>query len=281
MPNPTCPVTRRRIQTVPRNDAGPLTGMTILVTRAADDAGSLRTSLEALGAMVLTLPALRIAPPDDFEPLDAALRRLADFDWIAFPSRHAVDAVVNRLAALGLPPQLPTRVAAVGPVTERSLTECGIPVDVLPEEATGAALASELIRRGVIGRLIFLPAGDRSRPELRTGLQRAGALIEEVIAYRTLRPDEIPASALATLRRRAVDIVTLASPSAIDNLVVMLGEDAACLHQTRLVCIGPTTAAAVHAHGFAPAAVATSHTASGLVEAITTLPQPENVHAAP
>jgi uroporphyrinogen-III synthase len=48
----------------------------------------------------------------------------------------------------------------------------------------------------------------------------------------------------------------------------MLGTDAPLLRKIRLVCIGPSTAAAVRDLGFRPAAVAAEHTLDGLVAAI-------------
>jgi len=40
---------------------------------------------------------LRIAPPDDYAPLDNACARAGKFDWIVFSSVNAVEAFVDRL----------------------------------------------------------------------------------------------------------------------------------------------------------------------------------------
>ena len=58
-------------------DAGlPLAGRRVLVTRALQQAGKLSDGLKALGAEPVEVPVLEIRPPDSFEPLDNAIRKL-------------------------------------------------------------------------------------------------------------------------------------------------------------------------------------------------------------
>lgn len=254
---------------------GPLRGVRVLLTRARDDNEPLRALLVDAGAVVRELPTLATAVPDDLSPLDVALRRLAGYDWIVFSSRHAVTAVCGRLAALALPAVWP-RVAAVGPATAAVLRQRDVRVDCLPSQATGSALAAAIVGCGLGGGRVLLPAGDLARPELRAGLEAAGAQVEQVTVYRTVRPDVVgagdaPWDALAALERGEIDVVVLLSPSAITNLVEMLGARQAVLQRARLACIGPTTAAAVRERGFLPAIVAEDHTVPGLVRALTHL----------
>ena len=248
----------------------PLRDRRILITRAREDGSALGSLLEGLGATVVELPTLAIQPPEDYAPLDAALRNLPHYDWVAFASRNAVRAVFDRLPALSLPATLPVGlcVAAVGPSTASALNSRGVVPDCVPERATASELAAAMIRDGIEGARIFLPAGNLTRPELRRELEDAGADVEGVVAYRTVRPNEIDTSALDGLRKGAVDVVALASPSAVRNLVDMLRGDTACLQHSALACIGPSTAEAVQALGLSPAVVATSHTLVGLAEAI-------------
>src|SRR5438270_9085301 len=74
-----------------------LDGVTVLLTRALEDAQELRPLLEEHGAKVLAMPAIKRVPPRDWGPADQALRSLSGFDWLAFTSRHAVRAVAARL----------------------------------------------------------------------------------------------------------------------------------------------------------------------------------------
>ncbi|MBV9282724.1 MAG: uroporphyrinogen-III synthase [Chloroflexi bacterium] len=253
----------------------PLSGRRVLVTRAREDSAALRSSLEELGAAVIELPTVVIEPPEDPGPLDAAVGELSACDWIVFTSRNAVRAVLPRLPGGMLPAGL--RVAAVGPSTVRELGLHGIAADCVPEEATSGALADALIGLGVMGARVLIPAGNLARPDLGKRLRDASAEVREVVAYRTVRPRDVDPGALASLWQGAIDAVALASPSALRNLIELLEGDVGPLQATRLVCIGPTTAATVKESGLTPAAVAEEHTLDGLVRAIATLPW-EGIH---
>src|SRR5207248_557945 len=139
-----------------------------------------------------------------------------------------VRAVFDRLAALGIESPAWPRVAAVGPATAEALEARGVLVTCRPEIATAGDLAGAMECRDVAGKRVLIPAGDISRPELADGLRAAGAMVDKVIAYRTVQPDparstERSLASLHALRRGGVDVVALASPSAIRNLVSMLG----------------------------------------------------------
>jgi uroporphyrinogen III methyltransferase/synthase len=57
-------------------------------------------------------------------------------------------------------------------------------------------------------------------------------------------PPQGRSEALRRLRDGEIDIVTFASPSAVRNLVQMLGGDVSALKKPLIACIGPVTARA-------------------------------------
>lgn len=253
-----------------------LAGVQVLLTRALRDSQVLGDILAAHGAEVSLLPAIGIEPPEDFDPLDRALFDLASYDWIAFASRNAVRATLGRLSALGLslPPGL--AVAAVGRSTAAELSNAGIEVACVPEVETAEGMVTAMEQRGVAGVRVLLPAGDRSRPDLRRRLEAAGARVDAVIAYRTAIPANADTALLEAVRRGEMDVIVLASPSAVENLQTLLAAPEP-LVRAKLVCIGPTTAAAARVLGFEPAAVASHPSADGLADAILSL-YPEHAH---
>src|SRR5690349_9971429 len=100
---PRCywPGSRRRLMIMTDDAlavARPLQGRRIAVTRAHEQAGDLIARLRALGADPLECPAIAIAPPATYAPLDAALARLGEYDWIIFTSVNGVAAFRERLA---------------------------------------------------------------------------------------------------------------------------------------------------------------------------------------
>ncbi len=50
-------------------------------------------------AECLVQPAIEISPPEDWGPVDAALKRLDEFDWIVFSSVNGVQYLLDRLLA--------------------------------------------------------------------------------------------------------------------------------------------------------------------------------------
>jgi len=99
--------------------AAPLAGRRIVVTRAEGAANGLIARLRALGAETISCPTIAVAPPLTWAPLDAALARLADFDWLVFTSANAVLAFSDRRGAVDPARVLPAtlRIAAVGQAT--------------------------------------------------------------------------------------------------------------------------------------------------------------------
>ncbi|MGH9118965.1 MAG: uroporphyrinogen-III synthase, partial [Acidimicrobiales bacterium] len=115
-------------------DTRPLGGVTVVITRARDQAAPLARRLADLGAHVVEAPVIDIVGPADG---GAALRRAVAeaangmYDWLVVTSTNGADRVV---AALGAERTLPaTRVAAIGPATAAVLERAGVVVDLVPE----------------------------------------------------------------------------------------------------------------------------------------------------
>ena len=120
----------------------PLAGRRVLVTRARHQAGKLSQGLRALGAEPVEVPVLDIQPPESFDPLDSALRRLDHYDWLIVTSANTVRALVERAAALGISPRegkLP-QLAAVGAATADAARDAGFEVALVPEQYVAESL---------------------------------------------------------------------------------------------------------------------------------------------
>jgi uroporphyrinogen-III synthase len=244
----------------------PLAGRRVAVTRPRARAGALVAALEALGAEVLTAPAIVVEPPASYEALDAALDGAAGYDWLALTSAAAVDAVADRLAARGaaLAPA-PPRVAAVGDATAAAARARLGRVDLVPAVHAADGLADAL--PGVRGARVLFPCADRARDALPAVLRARGATVDRVVAYRTV---DAPPDALAAVAACAVagtlDAVLVASPSAAAALARACPAGAAA--RLLAVCIGPTTADACRALGVPVAALAARPTDAALVDAL-------------
>jgi uroporphyrinogen-III synthase len=240
----------------------------VVVTRAEGSDGPLSRELRGLGLTVLSWPAVSVARADT-SALDAALAELQSYGWIVFASRHAVAAVLERQPTA--PAQV--RIAAVGQATAQVLRQRGWPVQLVPEEASAAALITAFAARWSeedAGVRVLYPASSRALPTIAAGLTQLGARVTQVEAYHTQAATLDLEECRAWITRGGIGAVTFASPSAVSELARSLGESdfRRLLAGTAAVAIGRTTAAELSAHGHA-AVVAESATLHGL--ALTTL----------
>lgn len=247
--------------------AGALTGVGVVVTRDEPPGGPLAGLLAAAGARVLLWPTVAIAPPADPRPLAHALAALESFDWLALTSVHAVAAVAALRATL--PPAL--RVAVVGASTAAAVRALGWRVDRQPDEFHTAGLLASFAgdEQGVAGRRVLFPASDRAATALPDGLAALGAEVVRVEAYRTAPAPLDAGSCRDAAVRGEVDVVTFASPSAVDGLAAALGDAGLTqlLAEAAVAAIGPTTAGALVRRGRVPDAIASPATLDGLVVA--------------
>lgn len=257
-------------------DARPLFGKRILVTRPKEQAAELVERLEAIGAEPIEAPMIRIAPPEDFGPLDDACAHASSFDWIIFSSGNAVDAFVDRLLsghadlrALG-----GVKLCGVGAVTGEHLARHGLKVDLVPAEYRAEALVQAFDARGnVRGMKILLPRADIGRELVADELRRRGAEVTEVVAYRTIATEaerEGDPDIYRMLLERRIDVVTFASASAVRNFVRAIGAEAAAdlLRDVVVASIGPVTAEAAAQHNIKTTVMPAQYTIPALVDAI-------------
>lgn len=244
----------------------PLAGLAVAVTRPEGASGRLSLLLRGLGADVLTWPAVEIAPPEDATPLEQALARIESYDWIAFTSPRAVDAVVSRCESR---PRKP-RVAAIGKATAAALEAASWPVALTAPGPGASSLVDSLERLGVDGARVLCPASSRARDVLRRGLLNLGADVDQPVAYRTMLAKVDAAECHRRLAEGSVAAITFASPSSVNGLLESVGPELfqKMLHETACVAIGPTTAQALVAAGSPGPVTASRATLSSLAEAV-------------
>jgi uroporphyrinogen III methyltransferase/synthase len=158
--------------------------------------------------------------------------------------------------------------------TAERLAERGLKADVVPGEYRGEALVEALADAGrLAGAHVLLPHADIAREVIASELRKHGAEVTEVVAYRTVASDaerEGDPDIYRMLLERKLDVVTFTSPSAVRNLVRVLGaEPAADLLRTTIVAsIGPVTAEAAAQCGIQTTVMPEKYTIAALVGAI-------------
>ncbi len=257
----------------------PLKGRTIVVTRPRRQASRLRTELEALGACVIELPTIEIVPPDSYEPLDAALRNLPQYQWLIVTSANTARVLAERLAVPGieLADFSEVRVVAVGSATASALREAGFQVDLVPPTYVAESVV-DVLHDKIAGARVLLARAAVARDVIPDELRRLGAAIDVVDAYRTVVPEESAGLVRGIFVNTPVpDAVTFTSSSTATNFFQLLEKAELCSVPpgVRALSIGPITSATLRELGWEPAVEAEQHDVDGLVQAtLRALPPP-------
>jgi len=246
----------------------PLTGRRILITRAIEQAEEFSVLLENYGAQVIPFPTIEIASPDDWRPLDRAIKGIDTYDWVIFTSVNGVRSFSQRLKDKGVNITVlaEKNICAIGPRTQGELEEMGLTVTFMPAEYRAEGVAEGLKTRGINGQKILLPRARHARKILPDALREAGAVADEVEAYRAVRPAKTLDSIEAILSK-GIDVVTFTSSSTVRNFMEFVS-DKTIMHGVKVAVIGPITAETVKNYGLEPHITPAEYTIPALVEAI-------------
>ncbi|MDJ0269160.1 MAG: uroporphyrinogen-III synthase [Aigarchaeota archaeon] len=237
----------------------PLAGMRIVITRPKEGGDKLVAKIKELGGTPIELPAIEIAPPQSYENLDKALKRLNDYDWLVFTSANGVRFFFERANVVGVVSGVRARIAAVGPSTAEALDSHGLKASFIPSLYLTRRLAEELPE--VAGKRVLLVRSENADNEMMEILSRRGALVDEVRAYRVLVRSE------SAEKLGDFDAVIFTSPSTARGFKEILESSKACKKSGfKVFCIGPVTARAAEELGFSVSGVAVEHTVDGLVK---------------
>jgi len=218
------------------------------------------------GAEVLIQPAIRIAEPVDWSPVDAALGQLNDYDWLVFTSGSGVDGLMGRILGRGLDARAlgKVKLAALGKGTSERLGHYHLLPDLAPEKVNAAELAQTLMDDAPGGAFLMARAtGDQ--PVLADELEEIGAGVDQIPVYRTVDVDEPNQDVADALKAGEVDWITVTSSPTARSLVRLYGD---LLASAKIVSISPLTSATLRELGHDPAHEATPHTVDGMVEVL-------------
>ena len=252
----------------------PLAGRSVVVTRAAEQAAGIAAPLEALGAEVLVMPVIAIAPPDDWAPADDAIEALESYDWIILTSVNGVDALDERMRLHGLRVSdlACRRVAAVGSTTARHLRSLGVEPAIVPEQFRAEGLAAELERIGpAAGPCVLVARAAEGRAVLPDRLRAMGFQVDVVPLYRVVSAVP-PADVLDRLEAGDVDAVVFASGGTAHRFVEVLADGGLDAREVLVgpvvASIGPVTTEALHELGIAVDVQALHSTTTSIVQGL-------------
>jgi uroporphyrinogen III methyltransferase / synthase len=249
----------------------PLFGKRIVITRPLNQAASLREALAERGAEAVEMPMIEIRNPDSWEPLDSAIRRLADFDYLLVTSVNGVRNFMGRLTASGRDVRelKGIEIGAIGPATAAELACSGVRADFVPLEYRAEGLLEVLGERDLKGKAFLIPRARVARDVVPRVLGERGARVEVVEAYQVEMPSFQPEEVHGLLTP-VPDVITFTSSSTATNFsrLQLNPQLRQKLNSAKTASIGPVTSQTLRALGMTVDIEAKESTVSGLISAI-------------
>jgi len=251
-------------------------------------AGVLADLVAKQGGIPVSAPSLKEVPLAENPDAQAFADGLLDgaFDVVIFETgvgvRYLVESLGPRLSGSKWAEVLgKTKVVARGPKPAAALRELGATIDFqVPEPNTWRETLALLdAKLPIEGMQVAVQEYGKPVPELTAGLEQRGAVVTRVPVYRWGLPDDTGplraalkaitehqiGAVLFTAAQQVVHVLQIAADSGIENEV-----RAALAENVVVGSIGPTTSAALRAHGL-PVDIEPAHPKSGhLVAAVAT-----------
>lgn len=197
-----------------------LDSASVVVTRPADSAASLRRRVEALGGTAVGVPGLSLRQSPDLQ--QSARKLIAETraqDWI-FSSPAAVRFAFRLVPGSHVPRS--ARVFGVGTGTQRALARHGIRAIVPGDRIDSEGLLELPELADVRNRQIALIGASGGRELISTTLRDRGAHVESIHVYERGRPrlNRLHFDALARATNPLITLIS--SGEALVNLVALL-----------------------------------------------------------
>lgn len=249
-------------------ESRPLHGVRVVVTRTRNQAGDLIRALRELGADAYELPTIRIEPPQEKRAFYEVVVEAHRYDWIVFTSPNGVDAFFTAFYELYKDARSlgGARIAAIGPATAARVNHYRFAVDLMPEKYVAEEIIEAFQKETTVENQTFLlPRADKARDLLPKKLTKLGAIVDDVVAYRTTPETEDVSGGMKRFREEGADIVTFTSSSTAENFHALgLQWPQGC----KAASIGPVTSGTLMQLGYTVDIEATQHDIPGLVNAI-------------
>ncbi|MFQ5761473.1 MAG: uroporphyrinogen-III synthase [Candidatus Bathyarchaeia archaeon] len=205
----------------------PLNGLTVVVTRPAEQAAELASLITGLGGIPRIVPTVEIGLAKNLNQVTKFLRSTVrnEVDVVIFMSQNGVVHLLDAARRVKLADQLVhalerSTVVAIGPKTAQRLREHGIRVDVVPSHHSSVGIAKEISKIGLEGKVVGIPRTDKPSDYLRKQLDGFCKKVLEVPIYETKPPSNRAkvVKLIEDLSRGEVDIITFTSSATAENL---------------------------------------------------------------
>ncbi len=200
-----------------------LKGVHVLVTRPVDQSENLSSLIEAQGGIAVRFPTLAIVAMEDKSAIQNTLAQIDSYQWLVFISANAVTMQGNSADSDKIKKFKSVRIAAIGNATAKALVNAGWAVDLVADSGFNSeALLVMPELQQITGQRFLIIRGQGGREELANVLQSRGATVDYLDVYKRIIPVSDPSQLKLLLEQDKLDVITITSGEALQNLLVML-----------------------------------------------------------
>lgn len=246
-----------------------LNGAGVLVTRPVHQAEHLGRLIEQVGGKAIRFPTLAIAGVDDVGEIKKTFQGLDSYQCVIFVSVNAVNFALR--ANGGKIPRYKSVVfAAVGGSTAQALINAGLGVDLVPkQDFNSEALLAMPEMQHISGQSMLIVRGQGGREELANTLRERGAKVDYLPVYKRIIPQADNAPSFSRLIENGLDVITITSGEALQNLVLMAGDQhSMAIREVPLVVVSDRIRCLAADLGFNRIAVTQSPSDSAILETV-------------
>lgn len=247
---------------------------TILITRPRKKAAEMAELVKEMNGKPFIFPTISITGPDNWSETDAAIRNIAQFDWLIFSSAYGVHYFIKRVKQTSnVKMDHSLKIAAVGSKTAQALQEHGFTADLVPDSFTAQDLLEEFDSLNVEDQSLLHVTGDKGRDLLPAGLRSMGAAVSVVHCYKNISPVQHDVDTLIqSMESQEIDFLTFTSPSTFENFHHALNNNVDnlpdLLMKQTIATIGPVTTESVETYGIPVTITAKTSTIEGMLSSI-------------
>ncbi len=206
----------------------------ILVTGTKADRFSSR-------GQVTYCPLVKILPARNLRPVDQAVSRIKEFDWILFTSQHAVCHFLERVKrTTDLKALKNKNILAIGPATSRALKERGFKKVRHPKEYYSRCVLQFLEKHDLRGKKVLIPRSSLAGALIPDSLRKRGADVTCITVYQNIKLKPTVRSL------EGFDEIIFTCPSTVRNFFHYFGKIPA---RAAVYAIGPVTREQLRAFG--------------------------------
>jgi uroporphyrinogen-III synthase len=243
----------------------------ILITRPQHQAVTLAQLVEKAGGQAICFPTLEIVPLTDNQATLARLKNLKAYQWVIFISSNAVnfalqanDGKIDNFKSV--------KIAAVGKATARTLQAAGLTPDLVPESSFNSEALLAMLKTQDLNQHAFLiMRGEGGREMLAESLRESGATVDYCEVYKRIMPVCDNSVVCSLVQQHKIDMITITSSEALQNLLIMLAQVKQLLFAIPLCVISDRIKQIAVAYGFKQVLVTESPADAAIFKIITSV----------